>query len=364
MDRESAAPGYAAVVGRHRRDGASVAAFLETSFRWEDMVTNKLKALTLAAIATFALSASGHAQEKKQLLVAEPGHGVGFLPVYIAIRKGYFAEQGLDVKTMTVQDGSSHVNTVLAGQAFAFIGGPEHAAFAKLKGAELRSVVNITDRGNAYFMAATGKGPKPGEDLATYLKGKVIATANFGGTQNSITRYLLKKWNLNEKTDVTMKEMLGAAVPAAVKAGGATIGMSSEPFITRGIKQGFWEEPFISIPKELGPYAFSTINVKLESIQKDPDTVRKFVTSIVKALQFTYGDRAGTMEIAKSEFPTMAPEDLQAALGRAYNDEIWSKDGTISTQAWETAKAVVMAAGLLKQSVDYDKIIDTQFVKK
>lgn len=327
-------------------------------------MTNTFKVLFVAAIAAFALNTPGHAQEQKKVLIAEPAHGTGFLPVYVAIRKGFFTEQGIIVETLTVQDGTSHVNAVLAGQAFGFIGGPEHAAFAKVKGAELRSVVNITDRGNAYFMAAKGKGPKPGEDLATYLKGKTIATANPGGTQNSITRYVLNKYHLNEKTDVTMQEMLAVAVPAAVKSGNAIIGVSSEPFIMRGIKEGFWEEPFLNTPKEFGPYAFSTINVKLESIQKDPETVRKLVGGVVKALQFVYADHDGTTAIAKQEFPTMPTEDLQASLDRTYSDALWSKDGSISKQSWETAKGVVMAAGLLKQDVDYDAVIDMQFVPK
>jgi NitT/TauT family transport system substrate-binding protein len=316
-----------------------------------------------AAVATIGVAGPVAAQSGPTLLVAEPVHGTGYLPLYVAIDNGYFTKKGLNVKILTVESGSGHTNAVLSGQAFAFIGGPEHDAFAKLKGAELRSVVNIVDRGNVYFMAAKGMEPKPGEDMAAYFKGKVIATGAFGGTPNSITRYLLKKWNLNEKTDVTMQELPNAAIPAAIKTHNAVIGVTSEPFITQGIKQGFWDEPIINIPKELGPYAYSTLNVRLESIQKDPDTVRKFVEGMIEGLQFTYAHPDEAVKIARKEFPTMSPDDLKATLDRSFADEMWSKDGTISRASWETAKAVVLAAGVLKQDVPYDQIIDTQFIK-
>ena len=80
--------------------------------------------------------------------------------MYIAMAKGYFAESDINVKIVTIETGGGHTNAVLSGQAFAFIGGPEHNAFAKAKGADLRAVVNCVDRGNVYFCAAKGHDPK------------------------------------------------------------------------------------------------------------------------------------------------------------------------------------------------------------
>ncbi len=320
------------------------------------------KGLLLTATMFVGFSGIANAQEKKTLIVAEPVHGTGYLPLYVAIAKGYFSDQGIDVKIMTVESGSGHTNAVLSGQAFAFIGGPEHDAFAKLKGAELRSVVNVVDRGNVYFNAIKGKEPAPGESMASFWKGKTIATGPFGGTPNSITRYLLKKYGLDDKKDVSLQEVPNSAVLAVLKSNTGQIGATTEPFLTQGIKAGIWGEPIINIPKDLGPYAYSTLNVRLESIQKDPDSVRKFVEGVKKGLKFTYENREEAVKIAKKEFPTMAEEDLMATLNRSFADEIWSKDGMVSRKSWETAGAVVLAAGILKQEVAYDQIIDMQFV--
>ena len=49
-------------------------------------------------------------------------------------------------------------------------------------------------------------------------------------------------------------------------------------------------------------------------------------------------------------------------LERTFKDELWSKDGSISQQSWETASAVAREAGILKQDVKYDEIIDNRFL--
>ena len=206
----------------------------------------------LMAAALFCAASLPVSAETKSLIVAEPTHGVGYLPLYVAVAKGYFAAEGLDIKVMTLEGGSAHTNAVLSGQAFSFIGGPEHDAFAKLKGAELRSVVNVVDRGNVYIVAATGKGPTD-KNYGAYLKGKVIDPGLFGGTPNSITRYLLTIWGLDAKTDVTLTETTTAGILAAVQTGAATIAAVSEPMMTQAIRQNIWAEPFYNVPKELGP---------------------------------------------------------------------------------------------------------------
>ncbi len=42
---------------------------------------------------------------------------------------------------------------------------------------------------------------------------------------------------------------------------------------------------------------------------------------------------------------------------------MYSTDGLVSRAAWDTGKAVVMEAGILKQDVKYEEIIDMSFVE-
>jgi NitT/TauT family transport system substrate-binding protein len=120
---------------------------------------------------------------KHQLLIAEPVHSTGYLPMYIAMAKNYFAEADIEVKIVTIETGGGHTNAVLSGQAFAFIGGPEHNAFAKAKGASVLAIVNVVNRGNNYFVARKGLLPEGG-DLTGFFRGKRVITGLRGGTPN------------------------------------------------------------------------------------------------------------------------------------------------------------------------------------
>ena len=154
-----------------------------------------------------------------------------------------------------------------------------------------------------------------------------------------------------------------SAIPAAVKAASAPIGVLTEPLITQGIKLGFWSEPFFNVPKELGPYAYSTINIRLDSIKKEPEVVKGFVRGMMKGLKFLYANQSGAAEIAKKQFPTMPLDDLKATLDRSFDDEMWSKDGMISRQPGTTGRRWCWSAGILKTDVKYDEIIDMSFVE-
>jgi NitT/TauT family transport system substrate-binding protein len=320
---------------------------------------NRRKFLSIAAVGAVA-GRIAPARAAREVLVAEPVHSTGYLPLYIAMAKGYFDD--VTVKIVTIESGSGHTNAVLSGQAFAFIGGPEHNAFAKAKGAELRAVVNCVNRGNIYFCAAKGQEPA-GTDWPGYFKGKAIAVGPFGGTPNSITRYLLAKWKLDAKKDVTLIETANSATIAVVRGKQAQIGEATEPFVTQGVRNNVWSEPFLNVPKELGPYAYSTLNVRLETIQKEPELVRSFVRGMVKGLKLIYADPDEAGAIAKAQFPTMPIDDLRATLDRSFKDEMWSRDGIVTRPAWATASAVVREAGILKSDIKYDEIIDMSFVE-
>src|ERR1700684_4220403 len=313
--------------------------------------------LSSAAMAGAAIIARPYIAraDTKEVLIAEPVHGTGYLPLYIGIAKNLFDD--VAVKIVTIETGAGHTNAVLSGAAFAFIGVPEHDAYAKAKGAELRAVVNCVDRGNIYFCAAKGQEPA-GTDWPGYFKGKTIAVGPFGGTTTSITRYLLPKWKLDAKKDVTLIETANSATIAVVRGKQAQIGEATEPFVTQGVRNNVWSEPFLNVPKELGPYAYSTLNVRLQTLQKEPEFVRSFARGMVQGLKLIYADPDEAGAIAKAQFPTMPIDDLRATLDRSFKDEMWSRDGIVTRPAWATASAVVREAGILKSDIKYDEIID------
>ena len=320
----------------------------------------------LCLLAVLLLSVPvAQAEELKAITVAEPVHLIGYLPLYVAIHEGYFAEEGLDVSVVQAT-GGAHVTAVVSGDAFAAIGGVDSYNFANAGGVDdpIIAIVNCVNRANVYLFARKGLAPASDstEDMADFLRGKVIVAGRYGGSPNVLTRYLVKSVGLDPDVDVTLSENADAStVTAMLRYGQGDIGNGGEPQISEGVTEGIFEEPFVAFP-DLGDYAYSVIGVKKSAIENDPDTCAAFVRAMCRALETVQTDRACAERILELEFPTLTEEGRKAALDRAYADHLWSPDGLISQAAVDTCMQVVSISGLFDGTWDYDKMVDMRFV--
>lgn len=342
------------------------------------MNTTPTRAVRIGALAlgAFALVLTGCAEsdaeagvgssdtpEPVTITIAEPVHGVGYLPLYAAIETGAFADEGITVEVTTLT-GGGHVNSVLSGEVFGFIGGVESGAVANVRGADLKGVVNVVNRGNVYFVAPEGDEPAASADLGEYFTGKTIVGGRHGGTPNAILRYLLIENGLDPDSDTSLSELEdSSAIPAAMAAGTSDLAVVAEPQMGLGIAQGLWGEPFLNVPEELGPYAYSSIVVPTKTIEEDPELVQRFVNALMKGQELIESDPEYAFELATAEFPTLDADSLQATLDRAYADSLW--DGScLSEDAVEVNLEVARAGEILDDSTvpqTYETVATTEF---
>ena len=106
------------------------------------------------------------------------------------------------------------------------------------------------------------------------------------------------------------------------------------------------------------------MSVRGDMIKKDPATVKSFVRALVRGLVYTDTHRAEMLDFAKSEFPTASEDDLKASLDRSFADGLFSTDGFIPEQSWTTEETIVLDAGILKQPISYNEVIDMRFVNE
>lgn len=319
----------------------------------------------LTVLALMLGCAAASAEGLRSLTVTEPVHLIGYLPLYTAIHEGYFAEEGLDV-TVVQATGGAHVTAVVSGDAFAVIGGVDSNCLANQGNSDpVTAIVNCVNRANVYLFARKGLAPASdsNEDMAAFLKGKMIIAGRYGGSPNLLTRYLLRQVGLDPDKDVTLIENADeSTVTAMLQHGQGDIGNGGEPQISEGITAGIWEEPFVKFP-DLGDYSYSVIGVRRSTIEKDPETCQAFVRAMLKALRAVQEDHELAARILELEFPTLTPEGREAALTRAWEDHLWSEDGIITPQAVETNMAVLQSSGIFEGTWSYDDLVDMQFIE-
>ena len=119
----------------------------------------KLLAATASAGAALIARPMIARADTKEVLIAEPVHGTGYLPLYIGMAKNLFED--VTVKIVTIETGAGHTNAVLSGQAFAFIGGPEHCAFAKSEGRRAARRGQLRRSRQRLLLRGKGTGARP-----------------------------------------------------------------------------------------------------------------------------------------------------------------------------------------------------------
>lgn len=312
------------------------------------------------------LPSLGLASGLKKMVITEPVHLIGYLPLYVACHAGFFEEEGLSVEVVQAT-GGAHVTAVVSGDAWGVIGGIDSNALANNGSSDpILGIVNCVNRANVYLFAAKGTAPASDsdEDMKAFLQGKTIIAGRYGGSPNLLTRYLLINLGLDPDKDVTLIENADAStVNAMIQHGQGHIGNGGEPQISDGVTAGIWEEPFVKFP-DLGDYSYSVLGVKQSTIENDPETCQKFVNAMLKALKAVQEDKALAAEVLEKEFSTLTPEARQASLDRAYADNLWSLDGIITPQAVDTNMDVLIKSNLYEGTYTYESCVDMRFVEK
>ncbi|MDN4613544.1 ABC transporter substrate-binding protein [Leifsonia sp. F6_8S_P_1B] len=317
-----------------------------------------LAALTAAALTLAGCSGGAAAEsagssgskETKQIVIAEPVHGIGYLPLYAAIDNGYFADEGLEVKVTTLT-GGAHVNAVLSNNAWGFIGGAESAAIANAKGASLVAIAGVVSKANVYWVAKKGITIDP-DDIAGSIKGLRFAVNRHGGSVEIDSLYQLEQLGLDPQKDMKLinNDVSGSEL-SLVQSGQADIAATAEPVLGKGITEGVWGEPFVSLPDELGEFAYSDIVTAKATLEKDPATAKAFNAALAKGMDFVMNDKEGAKKVAVKEFPSMTEDVIQATLDRTYADEFWT-GVDIPDKALELDLEVARKAGLLQDSAN------------
>ena len=111
--------------------------------------------LLLAALLVFACAAcSTQNQDVQNIVLSEVTHSVFYAPQYVAIEKGYFADEGLKVELINGGGADKVMTSVLTGEADIGFAGPEAAIYVHNQGKENAPVVfaQMTKRDGSFLV--------------------------------------------------------------------------------------------------------------------------------------------------------------------------------------------------------------------
>jgi NitT/TauT family transport system substrate-binding protein len=234
-------------------------------------------------------------------------------PVYIAAEKGYFQEQGLNVRLVPFSSGKLCLDTLLGGKAnIATVAETPlmHLGFQENSAAVLCTMHFATK--NTKCIARKDKGIEKPEDLKGHKVGVPVGTnaEYFMGKfleKYGLTRKDVKVVNLNPP------EMVGALVRGDIDAS-----FSWEPHNTRSVNQ-LGDKAIVFLGEDLYRETYNIVSLR-DWADDNPETCRRLLRALIKATSFIHNNKDESVRIVADHIQ-MEPEEL-ASIWHYYTFEI------------------------------------------
>ena len=305
-------------------------------------------ALVAALLATPALA------EGKKVTLSQAFQSMLYLPLYVAIDEGFFAQQGLDLTKETAGAPTVALSAVISGSAQFSIHGPEWTAIAASKGAPVDIIANVVN-GAAVWIATT---PDFKFDGIKDITGRKIVTGLMPTTSTSLFMKLLKENDLDAKADVEMIQVPIGSEPGPFIGRQADVAVMYEPGLDQAVAKGM--KVVFGFPKTYGAYAFSAVTARNDV---DPDTAQRVVNGMEMAMRFMASNETKTVEVAKKEFPNLDPAVVEAAVKRMLADGVYPKSVDITADALKVSMDTQIALGNLANQPDYKSFVVKKFIE-
>jgi ABC-type nitrate/sulfonate/bicarbonate transport system substrate-binding protein len=150
----------------------------------------------------------------------------------------------------------------------------------------------------------------------------------------------------------------GSLLPM-LKANQADMAMDIEPMVSIAVKDG--AHIVYSPAKVLGDFAFTGLTVSDEYHKKNPETIKKVVRALARAMQFIHTDIKGAIQVAASEFPEVPPEVVSEGINRLVAQGTIPGTPQLSEEAWKAAITLRKEIGDLKGEGSFAENVDPEF---
>lgn len=289
--------------------------------------------------------------------IAQFGHVFLYMPLYVAVNKGFFEKHGLKVKLVSTGGDEKTFTAVATGNAQFGVADPTFTAIARQQG-QGGKVVAAVVRGTPLWVVATKKdiGPYSRPEQFNGLRCAVISAPS--------TTYAVMKKILDNGHADKARLVQGAfgTLPALLKSGQADVALEIEPTVSILVGEG--GHVVYTPEKELGDFAFTGLEVSDSFAREHPEQIKACVAALADAMKYIHDDLDGAVEVACQEFPDIKPAVVKDALSRLRDSGTIPSDPYLPKNAWNNAIALRQDLGDLKKGAgSYEENVDMSYVK-
>ncbi len=297
---------------------------------------------------------------------------VQFAPFYVALHKGYYRDEGLDVtlRNGIVQDLVGELGTGANNVNFAAVSGDELIP-ARIAGVPVKYVMTWYRQYPVAAASIVGKGPTLNSPAD--LKGKVVGVPGPYGANYIGLQALLKAGGLTLQ-DVQLKHINFTQV-ASLSQGQVEVAMvyaANEPTQLRS--QGF-EVSTLPV-SDYVQLAANGLATNERTLKEDPDLVRRVVRATLKGIESTMDDPEGAFQESLKQIPELSKNENIHPLQRQILAEtiklMQPKPGDpaanqplgwIDADVWTKTQDALFDFGIIKKKMDVGEMFTNEFLE-
>lgn len=217
----------------------------------------------------------------------------------IAVRKGFYKEQGVEIKTFAEGSGAVSLQAVVGGSVDLAVGLHTRVIQGLAKNLPL-CIISMVQYG------LTSKIVVPVKDTTTKtladLKGKRFAVQIGSGTYAALL-ILFDSLGLKE-SDFEIKNMRTRGIPAAFESGSLDAAAAWEPYASIMVSKGLGRVVFDNVQwSKAGNIVYPVfLYGNCEWIEKNKASTQKFVNAWIKAIKFIASDKEETIDLMAAAY--------------------------------------------------------------
>lgn len=302
-------------------------------------------------------------KKRHNVRLVEVTHSVFYAPQYVAIEKGFFKNNGIDLELTNGGGADKCMTALLSNQADIAFMGPEASVYVYNQGREdyVVNFAQLTQRDGSFIVGRDNNDNFTLEDL----RGKTILGGRKGGMPLMTLEYVLKQNNLIPNVDLTVR----TDIQFNMMAGAFASGQGDYTTLFEPLASNFEAENkgyIVSSVGELAGYIPYTCYCTLLSTTKNnKELIQKFTNSIYQGMIWVKEHSSEEVaEVILPQFPDSNVELLTKVVSRYKEQDTWKPDLIMGEDGYNRLIDIIKTAGELEEGAPFNKVFIDIFAKK
>lgn len=301
-------------------------------------------------------------EEQTEMNVAEVTRSVFYTPLYAAIEKGFFEEEGLDIDLQTTWGGDKTMTSLLAGHSDIALVGAETSIYVYAQDSKDYAVnfAQLTQTDGTFLVAKDAHDSFAWEDV----KDQSFLGQREGGMPQMVGEYVLKQHGIDPHTEVDLSQNIDFAnIPGAFLSGDYEFVQLFEPTASMFEEEGTGQI-VASFGEESGKVPYTVFMAQQSYLDEHADHIEQFTRAIYRAQKWV--EETDSTEIADVVSPFFEDTDvdlLAASIDRYKEQESFAPNPIFQEDGWETLKDIMEEADELPADIPFDELVNNTFAE-